>query len=85
MFQENSAKTLGGNCYNWFQAVTFLLVFERCLIRIPARTPAILTEIFCCFPQCIQENSVAIPYIRPNRFLPYPLQFIIHCHVMDAM
>jgi hypothetical protein len=59
-----------------------LLVFWRFQVRISAGTPTILTDIFHCFPLCIQKNSVAIPNISSHRFLPYPLQFNIHCRLI---
>jgi hypothetical protein len=36
-------------------------------------TPA---EVFCDFPQSIQENFRIVPRLGHNRFLPHPFQFI---------
>jgi hypothetical protein len=49
--------------FSWFSPhvmVEWLIicfVFERSRIQIPARTPAILTEVFHGFPQYLQANA----------------------------
>lgn len=53
-----------------------LLVFGRFLVQIPAGTPAILTEVFCGFPQSLQASVEIVP--RLDRFLPSNFQFVSH-------
>jgi hypothetical protein len=52
-------------------------VFGSFMVRTAAGTSAILTEIFCCFPQSLQVNSGIVPQIGHDHFLPNSSQFSI--------
>jgi hypothetical protein len=41
-------------------------------------SPAILTYIFCVFPQSLQANVCVVLKLGYDWFLPHPFQFIIH-------
>jgi hypothetical protein len=45
---------------------------------ISAVPPVILTEIFGCFPQFLQENAITEPRLDHDCFLPNYFQFIVH-------
>jgi hypothetical protein len=51
-------------------------VFGRCPVRISARTPTILTQVFHSFPQSLQSYLE----VRHDHFRRHLFQFIIHCH-----
>jgi hypothetical protein len=57
------------------------LVFRKCSVRIPVTT--VLTDIFHAFPQSLQENADAVLRLGNERFLPNPLQFIIHWPISE--
>jgi hypothetical protein len=42
--------------------------------------PAILAEVFCNTPQCLQENTKIIITLDHDRVLPGPFHYIIRQH-----
>jgi len=46
---------------------------------------AILAEVCCCFPHCIQANAVTLPYSWSYVLLPHPSHLIIHDHVISPL
>jgi Mlc titration factor MtfA (ptsG expression regulator) len=46
-------------------------------VQISAGTPAILTEVFCGFPQSLRMNAGEVSQLYHEYFLPNPFQFII--------
>jgi hypothetical protein len=46
-----------------------LLLFGVSGVQISVRMPVILTEVFCDFPQYVEENSEIVSRVRPIGFL----------------
>lgn len=45
-----------------------MLVLKRCLVQILTGTPAILTKVFHCFPQSLQENAGLVSWLVDDHF-----------------
>jgi hypothetical protein len=54
------------------------LIFWGYSVQISTGTPAILIEGFPDFPQPLRENSVTVPRLGHDRFIPNPSQFVSH-------
>jgi hypothetical protein len=60
----------------WWQSSWFIL--RRCLVRISAGTPVIVTDVFHGFPQSLHSSPGVISGLGENCYLSYPFKFITH-------
>lgn len=60
----------------------FYLYLGRCLVQSSAGISAILTEVFCGFPLCVQANDGIVPQLGHSQFFLNPFQFIRHFAIL---